>query len=222
MTDASATSGRGPAPDALTFVNLESVTDLGSYASRARALDADGAMRLQVVGEVLAAWVGVLPGTGLMGDGTVLGLRTFALAEAADLDRSVPLAAVTDRTARTDLGTRFPLPPTHAFPQWGALSPPRSGWGLAGVVRVDELVAAATSGIAEIRDGAGEGSGALAVAELRRRVWGRPLEDSGGLTAGAGFAAYVLGFLTPDASLAVHANGPWRRLTCPGGYVLIR
>lgn len=208
--------------DALVLEDLESVTDLGNYAARARRLDADGAMRLQVVGQVLAAWVGVLAGQGLMGDGTVLGLRTFALAESATLDRSVPLSSVTDRTHRTDLGTRFPLPPTHAFPQWAALSPPRSGWEPRGVVRVDELVHAATAGIAEVGEGAGPGSGALAVAELRRRVWTRVLDDSGGLVAGAGFAAYTLGFLTPEATLPVHAAGPWRRLTCPGGYVLIR
>ncbi len=215
----------------LQFVDRASVDDLGRYAGRARALDPDGAIRLQVAGTVLAAWVGVLPGHGLMGDGTVLGLRTFALAPPAedeepqaraDLDVSVPLGAVTDRTSRTDLGTRFPIPPTRAFPQWGALTPPRSGWAPAGVVSTDDLVASATAGITEIGQGAGPGSGALAVADLRARVWGRGIEETPGVRAGAGFAAYGLGFLSPTGTVPVHRNGPWTRLTCPGGYVLTR
>lgn len=208
--------------DALVFADTASMADLGRYAARARTLDPDGAMRLQAVGEVLAAWVGVLPGHGLMGDGTVLGLRTMHLAEPADIDLSVPLGAVTDRAARTDLGTRFPLPPTRAFPQWAALSPPRGGWETAGEVSVDELVRAATLGITEIGEGAAPGSGALAVADLRSRVWGRRLDAAPEVTAGAGFAAYGLGFLSPGEAIPVARSGPWRRLTCPGGHVLIR
>lgn len=208
--------------DALVLAERDAVTDLGRYAARALSLDPEGAMRLQAVGPVLAAWVGVLPGHGLMGDGTVLGLRTFALGEPGHVDVTVPLRAVTDRTARTDLGTRFPLPPGREFPQWGALSPPRTGWEPAGEVAAAALVDAAHAGITEIGVGAGPGSGALAVAELRSRVWGRGIEGSPTVPAGAGFAAYGLGFLTPDATVAVHRSGPWRRLTCPGGYVLIR
>ena len=49
-----------------------------TYAGRAKALDADGAIRLQAAGVVLAAWVGVLQGSGILAEGTVLGLRTFA------------------------------------------------------------------------------------------------------------------------------------------------
>lgn len=211
--------------DALILTDTDAIADLGRYAGRARSLDAEGAMRLQAVGSVLAAWVGVLPGHGLMGDGTVLGLRTFALAEPADVDLTVPLGAVTDRTARTDLGTRFPFPPTRAFPQWGALSPPRGGWEPLGHIASESLVTAAREGITEIGEGAGPGSGALAVAELRTRVWGRTLsltDGDGAVTAGAGFAAYGLGFLAPAGTVAVHRSGAWRRVSCPGGYVLIR
>lgn len=208
--------------DALVLTDPDAMADLGRYAARAVALDPEGALRLQAVGSVLAAWVGVLPGQGLFGDGTVLGLRTFALAEPADLDVSVPLRAVTERTARTDLGARFPLPPTRAFPPWAALSPPRGGWAEVGTVTATELVEAARTGITEIGSGAAPGAGALAVADLRARVWGRPLGTQPELPAGAGFAAYGLGFLTPDATVSLHRAGPWRRLTCPGGYVLMR
>lgn len=229
-------------PEALVFPDTASMADLGRYAARARRLDAEGAMRLQAVGSVLAAWVCVLPGRGLLGDGTVLGLRTFALAEEAEGDVTIPLGAVTDRTARTDLGARFPIPPTRAFPQWGALSAPRGGWEAVGEISESSLVAAAKAGITEIGEGAGPGAGALAVADLRARVWGRAIGDSNpvggeaspvipvlpvmrvipGLTAGAGFAAYGLGFLVPGATVPVHRSGPWLRLTCPGGYVLLR
>ena len=207
-------------PDGLVLVDEESLADLGRYAARARSLDPDAAVRLQAVGQVLAAWVGVLPGHGLMGDGTVLGLRTFALATAADHDVTVPVQAITDRTAR---GTHvLPIPPTRAFPQWGALTPPRAGWEPVGTLAAATLIEAATAGIREIGIGAGPGSGALAVADLRSRVWGRPLDAVPAVSAGVGFAAYGLGFLTPDAIVPVHRSGPWRRLACPGGYVLIR
>lgn len=208
--------------DAFVFTDAAAMADLGRYAARARSLDPEGAMRLQAVGDVLAAWVGVLPGHGLMGDGTVLGLRTMALAEPAEADLSVPLGAVTDRTARTDLGARFPLPPTRAFPQWAALTPPRSGWEPAGEVATADVVQAATEGIAEIGQGAGPGSGALAVADLRSRVWGRRLDAAPEVAAGGAFAAYGLGFLSPGGTVPVARSGAWRRLTCPGGHVLIR
>ena len=82
----------------LRLTDPQSLADLGRFASRARTVDDEGAMRLQASGEVLAAWVGVLPGNGILAEGTVLGLRTFALAEPAELDVIVPLGAVTDRT----------------------------------------------------------------------------------------------------------------------------
>lgn len=211
---------------ALHLSDRAALDDLGTFAGRARTLDADGALRLQAVGSVLAAWVCALPGHGLFGDGTVLGLRTFALDTPATLDATVPIAAVLDRTARASGEGEFPVPPTRAFPQWAALTPPRSGWGPSGQIDADLLVAAATEGIEEIGQGAGPGSGALAVTELRKRVWGRALPDStesgGEVCRGAGFAAYALGFLLPEAQVPVHRSGPWTRLTCPGGYVLIR
>ena len=59
-----------PAPDTpapgleLVLEDLDAVTDLERYASRARTM-ADTGMRLQVVGSVLAAWVSVLQPRGL-------------------------------------------------------------------------------------------------------------------------------------------------------------
>ena len=50
----------------LTLPDGESIVDLATFVGRARTLDADGAIRLQAVGEVLAAWVCVLPGQGIL------------------------------------------------------------------------------------------------------------------------------------------------------------
>lgn len=213
---------------ALEFPDVESLQDLGTLIGRARSLMDQGSVRLQVAGGLLAAWVCVLPGRGLVGQGVVLGLRTMPLAAlhgAAELDVTVPLAAVSDRLARRastgDLGTRLPVPPMQSTEQWTALTPARSGWERVGTMPADDLLEAARSGIAEITEGAPEGSGALAVTALRERVWGRPVGD-GTLTAGVGLAAYGLGFARPGDQVSVHRAGPWTRATTPAGHVLTR
>ena len=53
----------------LTFEDVASLSDLGRYAYRAKMLDDEAAIRLQAFGRVLAAWVGVLPGSGILGEG---------------------------------------------------------------------------------------------------------------------------------------------------------
>ena len=210
----------------LVFPDGESLADLGTLVARARRLEDDGAMRLQAVGPVLAAWVCVVPGQGLTRTGLVLALRTMPLAGEHRLDFTVPLAALSDRFARRaatgDAGTSLPVPPTTVAPAWAAVSAPRSGWAPVGEVGVDELLAAAEAGIAEVAHGAPEGSGAAAVAALRARVWAR--EVGGGAPAGAGLAAKVLGFARPGGGqrAQVLRAGPWVRVTLPGGHVLAR
>lgn len=205
-------------PDRLLLTDADALSDLGRYAVRAKAVDDAGAMRLQALGSVLAAWVGVLPGQGILGEGTVLGLRTFALAEPARLDVVVPLAAVTDRTARPDAGAEFAVPPTLALAPWAALTPPRSGWEHVLDLPCAPLAEAAATGIGEVAAAVAERGAAAGF--TRDRVWGAPLQ--GGLRAGAAFAAYALGFLTPDGTAAVWRTGRWLRLSAPGGHVLLR
>ncbi|MBA2694930.1 MAG: hypothetical protein H0U62_03590, partial [Actinobacteria bacterium] len=65
MSGAEATGG-GVGVDVLRFADVESLQDLSTYVARARHLDADGAIRLQAAGSVLAAWVRVLPGQGML------------------------------------------------------------------------------------------------------------------------------------------------------------
>lgn len=212
----------------LEFPDVETLQDLATFVGRARTLTDQGSVRLQVSGPVLAAWVCVLPGHGLLGQGVVLGLRTMPLAAlhgVSALDSTVPLAAVSDRLARRastrDLGTTLPVPPMEQTEPWTALTPARSGWEPVGTVAGDDLLRVARAGIEEIAQGVPEGSGAHAVDALRRAVWERPVCD-GMLTAGVGFGAYGLGFVRPGAEASVHRAGPWTRASTPIGHVLTR
>lgn len=199
-----------------------SARDLANYLARAKRVDDAGDVRLQAVGDVLAAWTCVLPGQGIGKSGLVLGLRTFALAEPVVSDLTVPIAAVTDRLAHS--GSEIPDPPMTTQPTWGALSPPRSGWEPVGVVADAHLRQAALEGIAEVAHGAPEGSGSAAVADLRARIWGRPTRTTPLVPAGAAFGLHVLGFLRPHegAAATVHAAGPWTRVATDAGFVITR
>lgn len=212
---------------ALEFADVESLQDLATFARRARSLMDQGSVRLQTNGGVLAAWVCVLPGRGLVGSGVVLGLRTMplvALRGAETLDATVPLSAISDRMARRastgDTSTLLPVPPMVVSEPWTALTPARSGWEPLGQVAADELLSVAKDGIAEIAQGAPEGSGALAVGALRERVWGRP--SPSGLPAGVGLATYGLGFARPGDQVNVFRAGPWIRASTPVGHILTR
>ncbi len=199
-----------------------SAGDLRTYLARARQADPDGDVRLQAVGPVLAAWTRVLPGRGISSGGLVLGLRTFALAEELVHDVTVPVTAVADRLARG--GRDVPEPPVTSDPTWRALSPPRGGWEPVGRVLDADLEETALAGIAEVAQGAPEGSGAAAVADLRARVWGRSTATVPPVPAGGAYGLHVLGFLrtAPEARADVHAAGPWTRLTTPRGFVVCR
>lgn len=202
----------------LRLADAAALGDLGRYAARARALDERGAMRLQAGGGVLAAWVGVVQGSGILSEGTVLGLRTFALGDPADCDVVVPLGAVTDRTSRYAGTGDLPLPPTRAIAAWSAVTPPRSGWEPAGEVGADELAEAAREGLEEVTAAVRDRGAAAGF--VRDRVWGREVVP--GLRAGGAFAAFSLGFLRPGSPVRVFHSNRWTRLTATGGHVLMR
>ncbi len=209
----------------LLFPDGDSLTDLGSYAARAKVLVDDGAMRLQASGSTLAAYVGVLPGRGLMGQGAVLGLRVVALAEPADVDVTVPLAAVSDRTARLHAVAGpavFTLPPVTVHPPWAALAPPRAGWEPVAEVSADQVSSVARQGIAEVAEGSPTGAGAAAVAALRHRVWTAMSGTDPSLPAGLALAAYGLGFVVEDEPLRLFSHGRWTRLSSRVGHALMR
>jgi hypothetical protein len=208
----------------LHFADAETLNDLATFVGRARSADADAAIRLQAAGMSLAAYVGVLPGRGLLAEGAVIGLRVMPLAEAADLDTTVPLSGITDRLARRDGkgGATLPVPPTTVHAGWAAVAPPRSGWELLGTVPTEDLKAVALQGIQESAEGAPEGSGSRAVAGLRRAVWDREAPTRPPVVSGAAFAAHVLGFLTSAPVAQVFGNERWLRLSTPAGHVLVR
>lgn len=209
----------------LVFEDAQGYADFATFVARARSLDEDGAMRLQADGDVLAAYVGVLPGRGLLGEGAVVGLRVARLAAPVRLDTTVALASLTDRLARRPDGvepTALDVPVAAVQVAWAALTPPRSGWEPVGDLDAGAVEAAARAGIAEVATGAPAGSGAHAVADLRQRVWGRLTDTQPPVPAGATLAAYRLGFLDPAVPCRVSAHGRWTRLSSPRGYALVR
>ena len=208
----------------LVLEDQQGYADLRTFVTRARSLDEEGAVRLQAEGTVLAAYVGVLPGRGLLGDGAVIGLRTMRLAEPAAVDVTVALGAVSDRLAR-DVSSGLEVPPADRPAAWAAVTPPRGGWEPVGSLPSAVLVDAARAGIAEVAQGAPSGAGGHAVTDLRHRVWGRLTETVPPVPAGAAFAAYVLGFVDPadpEARCDIVAHGRWTRLSSPRGHVLVR
>ena len=202
--------------------------DLTTYVRRAMKLDADGAIRLQATGSTLAAWVGVRKGRGLLGEGTVIGLRAMPLAPGSeDADEVVELRAVADRLARMDFhdSLELEMPPVTVRTSWAALTPPRSGWSRLGSIETDLLNRVATEGIAEVAQGSPVGSGAAAVETLQQRVWGRPIAETepqvDGLPAGAALGVLALGFAVGEAA-DVFATARWHRVSTPAGHVLVR
>lgn len=205
----------------LHFPDAPGLDDLRTLVVRAKAVDEDGAIRLQAGGQTLAAYVGVLPGAGLMAQGAVIGLRVMPLGQPAELDVTVPLAALSDRLAHV-VGTTLPLPPMAVSTAWSAVAPPRGGWERVGAVPAAELNAIARQGISLIAEGAPSGAGGHAVTALRRQVWGQPTETVPPVPAGGAFAAYVLGFSRPGTEVTVWTHGRWTRLSTAAGHVLVR
>ena len=66
----------------IDFGDPRGLTDFGTYLGRARRANPDGAVRLLVVGDLLVTTVAVIEGSGLMGEGTVLGMRVSRVADA--------------------------------------------------------------------------------------------------------------------------------------------
>lgn len=205
----------------LRFADAESLADLRRFALLAKEIDADAAVRLAASGGVLAAYVCVLPGRGLTGSGTVLGLRTVALAEPAEVDAVVPVAAVLDRIAHAERQgeAAIPVPPMSVFVPWAAMTPPRTGWEEVMTYTPETLLAEVRAGVTTLGE-AGTGLAAQ-VDALRARVWGEELPGSRA-PRGLAFAAYSLRFLAPGEPATLYRCGTWWRLRTTGGHVLAR
>ncbi|GGG62031.1 hypothetical protein GCM10011374_26440 [Kocuria dechangensis] len=217
----------------LALTDPRAVADLRTFLSRARSLDAQGAVRFQSRGRALGIYVCVLEPHGLLDrTPTVLGLRTAALAQEQPLDVTVSLGAVLDRMPRQEEDTaEVGLPPMDATVSWAGIAPPLGGWAPVGAVAADTVREAARAGIAEVARTVPVDAGSAVVDTVRSQVWGRSSAwaqpVAGALTGGpvpdgAAFAAWSLGFLRPGEQVAVAENGRWVRLSAPGGHVLVK
>lgn len=211
---------------AVTEIDLGSpraVADLATFVGRAKRANPEGAVRLQLIGPLLVTTVAVLEGSGLLGEGTVLGLRAVRVASEGPLDVTVALAAVSDRLARADSTTRtLNVPPAEVRAPWAAMAAPRSGWEPVGTIACEEVDSIARQGITAVAGGTPDSAGGQAVAALRRRVWSAMSETVPPVAAGLAFGAHVLGFTAPGEQAAVAAHGRWTRLSTSRGHVLVR
>ncbi|RPE76447.1 MULTISPECIES: hypothetical protein [unclassified Frondihabitans] len=216
---------------AFTLPDSLSLGDLHTFLARAAAVD-DGAVRLIGAGGLLAAYVGVLSPAGLLDTSpTVLGLRTYALAEGSEatFDAVVPIRSVQERLVRLQNEVVDPtaavvvaLPPVVIAASWAAISPPRGGWQAAAAVDAAVLEATAKAGIDEVARVIPTGTGEQIVQKVRSGVWTRPIDGTDGVPAGAAFAALTLGFLSGEEPTRVFTVGAWTRLSTSRGHVLVK
>lgn len=211
-----------------SLVDSLSLSDLQVFLTRACRVE-DGSVRLIADRDVLAVYVAVLYPSGLLDESpTVLGLRTFALAEPSKFDIVVPARSLIERLVRlegevtdaTALVTVTAPIEVHTA-TWAAISPPRGGWAGVGSSPSDALERAATAGIDEVAEAIPTGTGEQIVRRVRAEVWGRPIPSLEHVPAGGAFAALSLGFLGGD-EVRIFETGPWTRLSTERGHVLIK
>lgn len=214
-----------------TLVDSLALGDLHVFLGRALRVE-DGSVRLIGGSGVLAVYVSVLHPLGLLDESpTVLGLRTFALADQEAFDTVVPVRSLLmrvegqlDSAAAADPteGIVVTIPMAVNTVTWAAITPPRGGWLALPGTRSDVLEVAAREGIAKVAAAIPEGTGEQIVHRVRTDIWGASLDDLDFVPAGAAFAAFALGFLADVDSVAIYESGPWTRLTTKRGHVLVK
>nr|KGA06332.1 MAG: hypothetical protein GM42_4065 [actinobacterium acMicro-1] len=212
--------------DELALASALDLADLTTFMSRAATLGCEH-VRLSAHGNALVVSVAVLTRASLL-DTTpiVLGVRIFELAVPSSLDRVILVRALADRLAHGEL--TLPMPPAVPGVSWSGVAPPSGGWVAAGSISESELEVIAREGISEVASVSGKGT--LIVARVRTEVWSRTrLLSDIDVPAGVAFAAYGLGFLTPDAGDAleppevnVSRAANWSRFSTPRGHILLR
>ncbi|GAA1754112.1 hypothetical protein [Agromyces humatus] len=213
----------------LTLADSLSLGDLHTYLQRAGRVE-DGSVRLVAGSGILAVYTAILYPRGILDESpTVLGLRTFALADDAEFDSVVPMRSLVERIvrARSEVGddesraVSMSRPPEVNTVTWAGISPPRGGWRALGETDAARLEAAARAGIDEVATAIPDGTGEQLVQRVRSEVWGRGVEGLEYVPAGAAFATFSLGFLGDDP-VGLFETGPWTRLTTRRGHVLVR
>ena len=212
------------------LVDSPSLGDLKVFLGRAARLD-QGGVRLIGGSGVLAVYAPVLHPRGLLDNApTVLGLRTFALAETASFDVVVSARQLLDRLALLSVTVNADdgpigvlIPPPESSPAWVGISPPRGGWLPVGEVEAPVLEAAARAGVAEVAAALPPDTGEQLVHKVRAEVWGRAIPDVvPPIPAGVGLAADSLGFLRTDEPARILVSGAWTRVSTRRGHVLSR
>ncbi|MEO0061049.1 MAG: hypothetical protein RL343_667 [Actinomycetota bacterium] len=211
-----------------SLADEQTAADLQAYLARAKRLDPDGLVRLRAFGDVLAAYVAPIYSGNLMDSGpTVLGLRTCELAEPAEIDVLVPIAAVQERLARQlaegadTKEFKIQLVETQRAP-WAGISPPRQGWEQVGTINESLLTQIARDGIAEVAASLPESVGGPIAARIRGEIWGRGIDLESKIPTGAAFAAAGLGFLTENEEVGLYQAEGWIRLSSEHGHVLAK
>lgn len=214
----------------LALADSLSLGDLHTYLQRAGRVE-DGSVRLIAGSGILAVYTAILYPRGILDESpTVLGLRTFALADAEEFDSVVPMRSLVERIVRArgelseDDDSRpvsMSRPPEVNTVTWAGISPPRGGWRPLGTTDAATLESAARAGIDEVAEAIPAGTGEQLVQRVRSEVWGRGVEGVEYIPTGAAFAAYSLGFLGDD-EVKLFETGPWTRLSTRRGHVLVR
>lgn len=209
----------------LLFQDHDDLRDLGSFLTRAKKLDESGMVRLKVYGNILTITVSPIFDSAIMGTGPkILGMRIATLAAEQNLDSVFEISSILERIAQLEGSQRLDLaiPPVVKKAAWGGVSAPQDGWVALGEIDSNIFKESAESGISEVGEALGKSIGVSISNKLRFEVWGRTIEGTNGIPAGAAFALYALGFLDKDSSAAVFRSGAWLRLSTKFGHVLAK
>lgn len=211
----------------LLLTDPQALADLDTFLGRAVQVE-DGSARIVAADGVLAVYVPVLFPSGLLDDSaTILGLRTFALEDAAaSVDLVVPMASLRARAAAAG-GVELGVPTPVYSVTWAGVVPPRGGWQPVGApVSTEVLSRIADEGIREVAAALPDNAGEAVVRQVRSMVWGEPISGAEALPSGAALAAAALGFLPPAGAPpelgSVFEVGPWTRLSLARGHVLVK
>lgn len=210
--------------NALPLADVDTITDLRTFVSRARVVVPDGYVRLQAAGTTLMATVLVRTGSGLLGSGTVTGMRGVPLAARSTCDVLVDLSAVGDRLARMEAAgwTGLDLPPTLRQAPWASMTPPRSGWEVIGEFEDAEVATVAADGLARVTRRRDEGASEAELTDLDQQIWNASVgEEPGRFRSALALGMHALGFLG-HGPVRYLRHGTWQRLSSPVGDVLGR
>lgn len=209
----------------IAFSEPADLSDLKSFLERAKRLDDSGIVKFKANGDVLGVYVSPIFSGSLLGGGTtVLGLRTLRLRGEYQVDANFEIASILDRLAKPTvfLASALELPAATVKVAWAGITPPRDGWSRVASISQPELSEVAKLGIAEVASLLPESIGSSIASKVRQEVWGRLIAGETPYPAGAAFAMFGLGFLTPDEEIAVFQAPGWLRLSSENGHVLCR